>query len=50
MENIGVNCDVCECVHNCSTNKCNLAKIEVTKQSTEKAMTTPHFCKSFQQK
>ncbi len=50
MENKGVCCDVCECVHNCCSNKCNLETIQVTKQSADKAMSTPHFCKSFEQK
>lgn len=51
MENSGVKCEVCECVHNCCTNKCDLAQIEVTnKPSASDAVDTPHFCRSFQKK
>lgn len=49
MENSGVKCNVCECVHNVECNKCNLSTIEVTHEKTgEGAVATPHFCKSYQ--
>ena len=51
MENTGVKCDVCECVHNVSCCKCDLGTIEVTHQKTSAdAVATPHFCKSYQMK
>ncbi len=50
MENNGVKCDVCECVHNCSCEKCDLGKIEITHNTTKNAVDTPHFCKSFEEK
>ena len=51
MENTGVNCTVCECVHNVSCAKCDLSKIDVTNEATGvNAVSTPHFCKSFQKK
>lgn len=51
MENIGVACNVSECMHNVACNKCNLTKIEVTNEKTgANAVATPHFCKSYQQK
>ena len=51
MTNNGVKCDVCECVHNCECNQCSLQTIEVTHQTGEQnAVSTPHFCKSYQKK
>ncbi len=51
MENIGVKCDVCECLHNEGCNRCTLSTIEVThEQTSANAVATPHFCKSFTQK
>lgn len=51
MENTGVSCNVNECVHNISTEKCDLVKIEVTHEKTSAdAVATPHFCKSYQKK
>ena len=34
MENVGVNCNVRECVHNIAGAKCNLEKIDVTNEKT----------------
>lgn len=51
MENSGVICDVCECVHNIGCNKCNLAQIKVTEQcapGTCQSVETPHFCQNYQ--
>lgn len=51
MNNPGVRCDVCECMHNVGSNACNLQTIDVTHEKTDaKAVANPHFCKSFQQK
>ncbi len=51
MNNAGVVCTVCECVHNASCNKCNLQTIEVTNEkTTANAVAIPHFCKNFQQR
>ncbi len=51
MENSGVKCDVCECIHNCCSNKCKLDTIEVTHMQTgADSVSTPHFCKSYQSK
>lgn len=51
MDNTGVSCNVCECVHNVEANKCDLAKIEVThEKTTAEAVAVPHFCKSYQKK
>lgn len=50
MTNTGVKCDVCECVHNCECNQCALQTIEVTHQTDQNAVATPHFCKSYQKK
>lgn len=51
MENAGVKCDVCECVHYCDCCRCGLSSIEVTHQKTSTdAVATPHFCKSFEKK
>ena len=51
MENVGVKCDVCECVHNMASCKCNLRTIEVTNQKTgANSVDVPHFCKSYQSK
>lgn len=48
MDNRGVKCDVCECLHNTQCNGCTLDKIEITHQKTgDNAVNTPHFCKSF---
>ena len=48
MDNVGVNCNVRECVHNIAGAKCNLEKIDVTNEKTgSNAVATPHFCKSF---
>lgn len=49
MENSGVKCNVCECVHNTECNKCNLPTIEVTNEKTgANAVAVPHFCKSYE--
>ncbi|MBS7307276.1 MAG: DUF1540 domain-containing protein [Eubacteriales bacterium] len=51
MENSGVTCNVVECAYNVGNNKCKLATIEVTHEKTSPdAMSTPHFCKSYQMK
>lgn len=51
MENIGVKCDVAECMYNCQNNKCSLEKIEVTHMKTSPdSMAVPHFCKSYEKK
>lgn len=51
MENYGVACNVTECMHNVSSCKCDLSKIEVTHEKTAAdAVATPHFCKSYEQK
>jgi hypothetical protein len=52
MENQGVICDVCACMHNTNGCKCSLPKIQVTEQCSGCAqeVETPHFCKSFQEK
>ncbi|MBQ5754787.1 MAG: DUF1540 domain-containing protein [Oscillospiraceae bacterium] len=51
MENVGVKCDVQECVHNIACRKCDLSTIEVTNQKTgANAVSVPHFCKSYQGK
>lgn len=48
MNNKGVKCDVCECIHNAECNQCTLDTIEVTHQKTgPDSIATPHFCKSF---
>lgn len=51
MENVGVKCDVAECIYNCCNNKCSLEKIEVTHMKTgPDSMAVPHFCKSYEKK
>lgn len=52
MENTGVCCDVCECVHNCGCNKCGLAQITITEHCAEcdSPVENPHFCKDYQGK
>lgn len=52
MGNKGVCCDVCECVHNCGDNKCDLSEIKVTEEcgSCEQSTETPHFCQSYEEK
>ena len=51
MENTGVKCDVCECVHNTECNKCSLPEIEVThKTNGQAAVSVPPFCKSYERK
>lgn len=51
MANQGVNCNVCECMHNEMGNKCKLLCIEVTHEKTgADAVATPHFCKSYTMK
>lgn len=52
MENSGVTCDVCACVHHCGCDKCSLPEIRVTEQSAEPdpAVETPHFCCNFEKK
>jgi hypothetical protein len=52
MENMGVSCDVCECVHNVGSNKCDLPEIKVTENcaTCNQTMETPHFCQSYEAK
>lgn len=50
MENKGVTCDVCECVHNMGSCKCDVPEIKVTKETAQDAVETPHFCKTFEAK
>lgn len=52
MNNSGVTCDVCQCVHNCGCNKCELPEITITEQSTTSAQSveTPHYCKDYRAK
>ena len=51
MENKGVSCDVCECMHHVGSCKCNAPEIKVTKQATSnQAMDTPHFCQTYVKK
>ena len=52
MENEGVTCDVCECLHNVGSNKCDLTQIKVTEQcaNCDQSISTPHFCQSFEEK
>ena len=52
MENIGVTCDVCECCHNVSGCKCDLAQIKVTEQCTcdTQQVETPHYCQNYEKK
>ena len=51
MENTGVSCNVCECIHHCGTSCCDLAQIQITHEKTSaNSMDTPHFCKSYCQK
>ncbi len=51
MENSGVCCNVCECRHYLTSDKCKLPKIEVTCEKTGgDVIANPHFCKSYQQK
>ena len=49
MENLGVCCDVCACIHHMGENKCALPEIKVTEhcQPAEQRMDDPHFCESF---
>lgn len=49
MENKGVKCDVCDCVHNMCNCGCDKAVIEVTGEtSATNSVCDPHFCKSFE--
>lgn len=51
MENCGVMCNVCECMHHVSGDKCQLDKIEVTNEKTSaESIAIPHFCKSYEKK
>lgn len=51
MENNGIKCDVCECVHNTTSCKCDLCTVEITHMKTSaEGVAIPHFCKSYQQK
>lgn len=52
MDNIGVTCDVCACVHNRAGCKCELSEIHVTEKCDcqNQAVETPHFCQSFEEK
>lgn len=53
MENTGVTCDVCECLHNVDSCKCNLAQIKVTEQCTcgaQQQVETPHYCQNYEKK
>ncbi len=53
MNNQGVNCDVCDCIHHNGGNNCNLPTIEVTNQggmSATNGVGNPHFCKNYQKK
>lgn len=52
MENQGVICDVCACTHHAGHDKCALSQITVTEncRSCTQAVSTPHFCKSFEEK
>ncbi len=51
MMNTGVSCNVVQCEHYASGDRCQKEKIQVTNQTGgEKAMQTPHFCKDFCQK
>ncbi|MFI3206227.1 MAG: DUF1540 domain-containing protein [Clostridia bacterium] len=48
MENTGVVCNVCECMHNVECNKCNLPQIQITcEQTGATSMSNPHFCKNY---
>ncbi len=50
MMNSGVSCNVTQCEHYASGDRCQLDKIHVTNQTTgQKAMETPHFCKNFKE-
>ena len=50
MENKGVKCDVCECVHNTAGCGCDRSVIEVTHDCscTNQQIQDPHFCKSYE--
>ena len=50
MDNVQVNCDVCECAHNEGCNNCSLSSIHITHTADQNAVSTPHFCKSFEKK
>ena len=51
MNNSGVSCNVCECVHNISENKCDLQQIQITHEKTgADVLAIPHFCKSYMKK
>ena len=52
MENKGVKCDVCECVHNTAGWGCDRSVIEVTHDCscTNQQIQDPHFCKSYEKK
>lgn len=51
MENCGVLCNVCDCMHHCAGNKCCLETIEVSNEKTSaQAVANPHFCKSYDKK
>lgn len=52
MENTGVSCDVCACVHNVGCNKCNLPEIKVTEkcESCEQSIENPHYCQSYEER
>ena len=52
MENKGVKCDVCECVHNTAGCGCDRSVIEVTHDCscTNQQIQDPHFCKSYEKK
>ena len=48
MTNLGVKCNVCECMHNSEGSDCALPCIEVThEKKTSEGVAIPHFCKSY---
>ncbi len=51
MNNIGVSCDVRDCVHHTGISDCKLAEIKVTQQCSSdvsQSVETPHFCKNYE--
>ncbi len=53
MNNIGVCCDVRDCVHHTGVSNCTLMEIKVTQQcpsNTQQSVETPHFCENYEKK
>jgi hypothetical protein len=51
MDNAGVKCEVCECMHNNGECKCELSEITITEGNAAASQNVeiPHYCQNYEQ-